>query len=158
MSATGKHLGAVEREILADLIAKDHLTAGQVAVLFLALAGRSIARATIQRRRRAGAYIDRGGHNHLIRAEREALDRLIGEADGEVGYREMAEQFLALAGRSIHPSAVWHRAMALGVPRVGRGRRRPKLRRISLEARIAGASAAKSGERGTGKPMGGSPR
>jgi hypothetical protein len=148
---SGKHIDESERAILAALVARPDLSAGQVVNLFRSKAGRPICKTTVQRRRKAGPYAAPGGHNHLLRGERAVLDRLIREAEGQVGYRELAEQFLALAGRPIDVSAVWHRAIKLGVPRVGRGRRRPKLRRSSIEARIGQAhedrEAAESGSK-----------
>lgn len=69
------------------------------------------------------------------------LDRVIADGVADVGYPELAVRFRALAGRPINHQTVWSRAKALGVPRVGAGRKWPRVGKAVLEARTARAAA-----------------
>lgn len=123
-------------ELLGIIADSPYLSHRQVANVFHSRVGLKLHRATVQTIRRRGGYKVAPANGHLTPEHRAVLEMLVSECGEDVSYREVAEQFEAIAGRTISIQAVCNHYDSR------RRRSGPKLP-SSIGARIAAASVGK---------------
>lgn len=129
--------------VLEEVLARPGLSFAQVAAIFEARTGRKINRSSVDKRRRQGPYKTCPGNRHLSEVERGELHRLIREGNGQVNYREIADQFEAITGRRITYQVAWsHATKILGLPGAGKGHG-PRVKFQAVERRQSLAAARK---------------